>query len=333
VKLAFPTVEQERMALARARAGLSLRDAPWRSSRLIPRVIFFVLTLFCIAAGAGLLAIMRLPEELFIAIAAIAVAEMLISQMRLFHAGPEEALWIAGTLALVFALPGSPSDEAALLIAAAFAASGVRVRNPLFLTVAIALVPLYLGLKLGSSEPGSLIALAVGFSALALSSRQREDPLHEQVLALLVMAMPIAAWGFSLADGPRAAHWQARIVAALLVAAIFLPVGLVRRYRPAILGGIAGALIGGYELDRMLRWPGAVRFLLWGVVLLALSALAVALLRKRRSGLTSEKLDEIEGFGLIETAAAAVAVPRHEQGERPIGAGGSFGGAGASGEY
>jgi hypothetical protein len=327
----MPSVEEERLALARQRAGL--RDTgEWRRSRLIPRAIFFVLTLVGVGAFAGLLNLLGFPQEALTAIAAIAVAELLIRGKRLFHAGPEEALWIAGMVSILFALPGSPEEETLLLFAAVFVAAGIRVRNALFIAAAAPLVCIYIGLRV-DRVPGSFLALAIGFAALGMASREWRDPLIERLLSWLVVAMPLVAWAIDAIDRWRSDHWPVRAAIGLVVAAILISVGVYRRHRATIIGGALSAAVSLFDLDQRLSAPGELRFLLWGVGLFVLTLAIIRALRKERGGITSAKIEELEGYALAEVAAASVATPRSPESPRPIGQGGGYGGGGASGEY
>jgi hypothetical protein len=330
----MPSIDEERMALACSRAEIGSRDAAWRGSRLIPRAIFFVLTIVCVVAFFGIIGLVQLPREIITAIVAIAVAEMLIVRGRLFHAGPEEALWIAGPLLLVFALPNPPQEESILLVGAAFLLAGLRVRNPLFIFVAVGLACVYPVVASRKSEPGALIALAIGFAALALARREWRDPLVEQLLALSIVGMPLLAWTLNATEDWRGGSWRAHLALAIGTAVIFTLVGILRRHRPALLGAVLCFAIALFEIDQRLTWPGELRFLFWGALVFIATLALVRLLRARRGGWTTEKIEEIEGFALVETAAVSAASPSApDSPPEPIGQGGGFGGGGASGEF
>ena len=328
----MPTVEEERISAARRRAGLRDVDG-WRRSRLIARLIFFGLTLVCVGAFAGLMELFGIPQELFTFVASFAVAELLIRGKRLFHAGPEEALWIAGLIALLFALPGSPNEESLLLFAAVFIAAGARMRNAFFIAVAGPLLAVYVAERI-DPVPGSLIALAIGFAALALVSRPWRDPLIERLLSWLVVAMPLVAWAIDCVEDWSSPRWRVRVIGGVIVAAILLAVGLQRRHRPTVIAGALCAVVIGLDFDQRLLAPGELRFLAWGIALFAIASAIIRSLRRERGGITSRRIEELEGYALAEVAAAAVATPRAEEpSPRPIGEGGGFGGGGASGEY
>ena len=95
--------EQERRWLLRDLAPAGL---PWRTHNLLLRCVLFALTL----AGAGLLWFLLDTFDLekpglVVGPFAIALAEALIRFRRWWWTGIEEALWLAGTFALVSALP------------------------------------------------------------------------------------------------------------------------------------------------------------------------------------------------------------------------------------
>jgi hypothetical protein len=320
----FPTIAEERVIAAGGKTQ-------WRTSRVIPRVIFFVLTLVCVSAAYGLFNLFGFPEEAATATICIAVAELLIAQKRLYHAGPEEALWIAALFCMIFALPGPATDEAILLFAAAFFIAGGRVRNALFLAVGTGLVCVYVVVRAERSEPAAFLALALAFASAALLNRQWRDPLWHSLFSWLVVAMPAFAWVVDAMD-----RWEQptiRIAVAIVVGIAFLLLGLWRRERAIVLAGGLSIVLAAVGIDQRMIWPGEFRFLMWGGVLLILALATERALRGKTRGLTSEKIEEIEGFALVEMAAAAAATPRSDAPPREVGRGGEFGGGGSSADY
>src|SRR2546430_14154313 len=113
------------------------RSGSWRRMSLLAEIVFFVLTSIAIAAAGVFL------PGWFVMIACIAGAEFLIRAYRFWRTGVESALWIGGLYAFIFSLPSSGKPEALLVLAAAAAIAGWRVRNALFGTLAGCLVVAY----------------------------------------------------------------------------------------------------------------------------------------------------------------------------------------------
>src|SRR5205823_1747464 len=130
MKNAWPTPEEE-------------RAKTWRHMSLIVQIVFFVLTLFAISALYGFCSLLRLPAGGIVLVTSIAVAELLIWRAHFWRTGVESALWLGGLYGFIFSLPHSGKPEALLVLAAAAALAGWRVRNALFGALAAAEVVAY----------------------------------------------------------------------------------------------------------------------------------------------------------------------------------------------
>src|SRR6266550_8065826 len=143
------------------------RSGSWRRMSLLAEIVFFVLTSIAIAAACVFL------PGWFVMIACIAGAEFLIRAHRFWRTGVESALWIGGLYAFIFSLPSSGKPEALLVLAAAAAIAGWRVRNALFGTVAMCLVVAYLAVRNG---PAMISAIAIALLALFAVTRAWRRP-------------------------------------------------------------------------------------------------------------------------------------------------------------
>src|SRR5947207_8272115 len=117
------------------------RSGSWKRMSLLAEVVFFVLTSVAIAASRVFL------PGWFVMIGCIAGAEFLIRAYHFWRTCVESALWIGGLYAFIFSLPSSGKPEALLVLAAAAAIAGWRVRNALFGTMAACLVVAYLAVR------------------------------------------------------------------------------------------------------------------------------------------------------------------------------------------
>ena len=168
--LAGPSVEEERALTLRAR-GLPAADVPWRANGPVWSLVFFALTLLAIAATFWLLAEFRLPKGWITGALALIVAEFLIRRGRFFGTGVESALWIGGLYAVIFGLPRSGRPEAMLLMAAASALAGFRMRNAWFGGAAAAFVMAYLHARYAYELAA---ALGVAVTVVALMALRRD---------------------------------------------------------------------------------------------------------------------------------------------------------------
>lgn len=347
-----PSVDQERLDLLRRqlrrwRKGDLLSELEeqktheltktgWRSSGIIARAVYFLLTLVCVGATYGLLNLMSAPEELFTGVAALIVAEILIVRWHLFRAGPEEALYIAGLCLLILALPGPSRDEGLLLFAGAFLIAGVRVYNGLFLTIGCAQICVYLRVKGDQELPATFLAFAFAFSALALLNRPWRHPLWDRWFSWMLILMPLLAWGLLRLDSQRFVHRLEVVAIGAVISIAFLIFGLILRHHAPLIAGLVTAGLTAWEVHDWLPILAEVKFLLSGMALLIVALVVNRILDGKTRGVISEAVDKLPGFGLIEAAAASLATTHVAEGTAaPARRGdeGGFGGAGSSGEY
>ncbi len=313
----MPTVAEERNAGAAARLGESA-PGPWRRNGPILSLVFFFLTALGVAAAWALTSILRLPEGLTVGVAAIAFAEILILRGRFFGTGVESALWLCGLFALITELPRSGRPEAILVVAAAAAVAGLRVRNPYFGALAVILALSYFG---------TAIALGVGLVALIALAREWRRPSTETLWIAVLLVAPVTAAVMGQLQLSRA--WAA-VYAAFAVAALFAGVRL-REHAPLLASGIA-LIIAVIEA----RMPIALEWqlLTGGAILVAMSAALTRALRRNDRGFVTTPASFTAHDEGLETAATLALQPQAEAPTAsPAGGGGSFGGAGATGKF
>src|SRR5260370_20327833 len=175
---AWPTPEEE-------------RAKTWRHTSMIVQIVFFVLTSIAIAAFDTFCNLLRLPAGTIVLVGSIAVAELLIWRAHFWRTGVESALWFGGLFQFIFSLRRTGEPEALLVLAAAAALAGWRVRNALFGALAATLVVAYLAAS-GSYWAAFALAIAIAFVALAGLAREWKRPSTDMLWQALTLAMPIS---------------------------------------------------------------------------------------------------------------------------------------------
>ncbi len=301
-------------------------DVPWRTNGVIAQCFFFVLA--CVAVGAcyGLFQVLEMPKPgLVSGAAAIVLAEVLIAR-RWFFTGVEAALWIGGMFALISELPRSGTPESMLVLAAASAIPGARVRNPLFGALAAIFVMLYFEEKF---DWGVLCALFIAVVSCFALLRTWRRPSTEALWIALALVMPIS--GRFTAD----AYWRTTTIALYaIVGALALFLALMRRHHALFLTAMIAFAIAGIEVGEMIAAPREAKFASTGVALLVMAFAISRALRDRTRGfvLTPMALTPIDD--VIEVGATLNLQPATPPpAPKPATGGGNFGGAGASGDY
>ena len=305
-------------------------EMPWRANGLLAQAAFFVLT--CIGLGAfyGLLHVLDMGGEGIVAgVAAIALAEYLIGARRWFFTGVEAALWLGGLFALISELPSSGKPEAMLVLAAACAVAGARVRNPLFGALAAVFVVQYFERRF---DLGVLCALVIALVACIALLRTWRRPTTEALWIALALVMPIA--GRFTADS----NWRdTTIILYAIFGIIALALALVRRHHAYFLAAMISLAIAGGDLAEKLTAPEEAKLAVAGALLLLIAFAISRTLRGRTHGLVLAPIqltpldDAVEAGATLALQPTASAPPAAEP--QPAGGGGGFGGAGASGDY
>lgn len=319
------TAEHERALWMRWRFGVPA-EVPWRTQGPFIQLILFVLTVI------GMVACFALLEEAFrvahaaaiTGVAAIAVGELLIRVRRWFFTGVEAALWSGGLFAIVIDLGSEASPKGLLVLGAAVAIAGWRVRNPLLGGVAAAFVVAWFE----TFDRGVLAALVIGLLAPIAMLDTWRRPSTEWLWIVLAVGMPIA--GRFAADP----DWiRTTIFLYAIYAVIALTLGLTQRRHAYLCAGGVAAAIASVDFARTfhLLLPLEAKLALAGAALLGGAWWIARTLRDRTRGIvvTPESIRGIdEAMQLIATAGIPQASfqPAKE-------GGGQFGGAGATGKY
>jgi hypothetical protein len=320
--IAIPLQEERDLELHQR---LSLPFPAWRVSRMWTRLAFFVLSCFATSFLFGLLQLMELPKGWITAIATVGFAEYLVLRKKFLRTGIEEGFYIAGLCAFIFGLPGEGKPEAVLLFVLAFLIAGVRLANGLFVAVGGLLIVAYAGWK--SELPvTAVVAFTIFVFAALLNARTFARPFASFAMAILTtVLLPLAALLF----------WEN-----LNPLLIVVPVGLgwiaiTRRDRPLLLAALFTSIVVAVHTFKDLPWPWEQKLLSSGVALLVVAMATQRLLRNRGAGITSDRLTDVPQADAIEMAGAVVITPTAAAAKEPElkTGGGSFGGAGATGEF
>lgn len=308
----------------------------WRANGLLLQLVFFFLATIALAAFFGLCHALRLPQPgLFTAAAGIGIAEYLMHARRTGADGRrrgvtriEDALWLGGGLALISELPPSGKPEANLVIAAVFAAAGVRVRNPVFGAVAAIFVMIWSEQRF---DVGTIAAVAVATVAMVALLREWQRPSTEWLMVTVMLALPVA--GRFAAD----ARWRSMTIAVYAIfGAVALALAITRRHHAFFLAALLGLSIAAVEAARTIALALEAKLAIAGALLLAIAFAASHALRHRETGLVLAPAvltpfdDELQTVATLAGSAG-----QREPAPQPPAAdgGGSFGGAGASGEF
>jgi hypothetical protein len=345
-----PTPSEERWLTLARRLRLTPGELPfsehtggWRTASLPSRCTFFVLGL--IAAGMIGIVTERLgPKGSLVTagLVSIAVAEWLIIARRHFWSGIEEALEVAGLTMLAFecwSRAGWSESVGARFVCAALVIAGLRLLNPLFTTLSA----LTLVLALDAPPLGSgLACYGISLAALFASSHRFRRPSNDQILDWLVVVMPVAGYLWSAARNVATDYLHAGAsawvvpICPLVFAAIALAIGLWRRAHAPLVALMLCVACTAYELRRLTGLSLETRLIVWGCVLLLVSIILERYLRVARSGITSRQVRrEGDSVGILSIAGSAVLTPHSPPKAAPSfeGAGGRFGGGGATGQY
>ncbi|HEY6843272.1 MAG TPA: hypothetical protein VI391_03830 [Thermoanaerobaculia bacterium] len=309
---AWPTPEEER-------AGA------WKRFSLLLQCVFFFLTL---AVGAFAL-LFEFKGNWFVMLVCLGVAELLILKNHFWRTGVEAALWLGGLYAFIFSLPSTGKPEALLVLAAAAALAGWRVRYALFGTLAMVLVVGYFAWR---GLPHDAIAFGCGVAVIAAfaCTRAWKRPSTELLWQMLLIVMPVA--GYAASDPSFYAHETATFLA---LAVVFALIGIRYRVRvPLVASGIAIA-IAALDAYKQIPLATETQLMIAGVALLIVAAAIARALRRRTHGFVLDAAPPGELESIVTGLAPAIvtAAPAPATSAQPVGGGGEFGGAGSSGNF
>jgi hypothetical protein len=204
-----PTPQQERWITVAERAGVGLdhrwvaeRIGGWTVPSLIARCALFILGAVAAGLTFTVFDLLHVPGEMLLAgITLLIAAEWLVLRRHLFRGGVEEALWMAGSVAVVlqFRQPNDLDSGSALLVVLTLAAGGIRLLSPLFVTlaaVAASCAIAMIGGKLSVGEPALAVPAAVfcyATAAISLFVGQIEfrRPSYDRMVSWLMLIMPV----------------------------------------------------------------------------------------------------------------------------------------------
>jgi hypothetical protein len=307
----------------------------WRRVGIVLYVVFFVLALSVLGSIFGFSALLRLPKGIITAVIAIAVAEVLIRREKFFGTGIESALWIGGLFAFIFGLPSQGKIEALLVFAAAAAIAGWRVLHPLFGGLAFMLIGAYIGFKVESWWAALLFCVVITIAALLALGRRIERPSTEQLLDVLLMAMPLTGYVAARLRSAGTATNASLAIAMIALTAILFFAGVKRRGRAELLAGSLSLVLAVIELQLSLSWAAETKLIAAGIALVAIASILARALRSRTSGFVVTPTALTRYDEAMQIGATIALAPPHAQAAasgRESG-GGSFGGAGASGDF
>lgn len=362
-----PTPEQERWRqiatrskLARETPWLAVRLGGWRRVTTLTRCAFFVLGVFVAALMAAILELLHVPKFLiFAGFMAFATAEWLILRKRLFGAGIEEALELAGLVMIAVQVvdltSGTSTDiRLSLILGTILLAAGLRLLNPLFTTLSVIAFSCAIDFavphhSVGATAENALagaVCLSVAWIALYLNRIQFRRPSVDHMLTWLIVTMPLAAYLWIESGGRsgltiemlRAAPLVKLLPAMMLI--IFgvtaFTVGVRRRSHAPIIAFMISIGCIAYELRYLTSLSIEMKLIGWGSLVLLLTIGLGRYLRTPRRGITSTQFEESKGsIDLLQLAGASALTPQTAQDQAaPFkGGGGGFAGGGASGKY
>ncbi|HET8799423.1 MAG TPA: hypothetical protein VFO89_17170 [Thermoanaerobaculia bacterium] len=307
-----------------------LGPSAYRSNGLLVRIVFFLLALLAMGAGYLFLSAFDMPlKGTVTGVAAIAIAETLIWK-RWRETGVEEGLWIGACFAIISDLPSSGRPESLLVMAAAAAIPGARLRNPLFGAIAAAFV---VGYAERVRDLGVVAALAVAtIGGLALLREWRRPSTEWLWIGFAVLFPP---YGRIYGDQ----EWRTTTIALYAaIAIVMLTLAFARRHHALLVAGLVAMAIAVADAAERIDAPLELKLGVGGALLLGGTFVVSRALRDRARGVvvTPERLTPIdEALEAAGTIAAAQAVrPAEVSSSEGPGAGeGRFGGGGASGSY
>src|SRR5579884_2337158 len=259
---AWPTPEEER-------AGA------WKRFSLLLQCVFFFLTTLAVAAFALLF---EFKGNWFVLLVSVGVSELLIQKKHFWRTGIEAALWLGGLYAFIFSLPSSGKPEALLVLAAAAALAGWRVRYALFGTLAMVLVTAYFAWR---HLPHEALAFGCGIAVVAAfaCTRAWKRPSTELLWQMLLIVMPVA--GYAASDTSFYATETATFFA---FAIVFAMIGIRYRVRvPLVASGIAIA-IAALDAHKQIPLATETQLMIAGIALLIVAAAIARALRRRTHG-------------------------------------------------
>jgi hypothetical protein len=275
---------------------------------------------------------------------AIACGEYMILRRRMYGSGIESALWIGGLLAFISGLPRSGTDEALLVIAAAFGIAAWRMQNAIFATIgAIFGACYFVAVWDGAHDYWrvAVVPLALAVTAIVAKRRNFSRPWIDSFWSYVAIVMPLVAEiGGRITTYDSKGHLQYALTYAIL-GTIALLAGLhLREHSLLIAAGVSFGIMS-FEAHDLVDTPLEWKLISGGVVLLGLAAVIARTLRGRTTGFVTAparltRYDDLIKLGGTMAMGQTIHGKAAESEPGVTGTAGgadSFGGAGATGDY
>jgi hypothetical protein len=330
----WPSVADERNA-ALKKLGLPAETGGWKHYRLHVQIAFFILTLIGIAAFGGFAILNRTIGSAFNAVAMILLAEYLIQKQRFFATGVETALWLAGSVYILLAMPHTGSTEGVLVAGAIVAIAGARLLNPFIGGLAAMSIIIYAAAKNATPLQCCLLATVIALIAAAAQLVEWQRQSVERLFQTIALLAPLA--GVIAAEFGSGVDHEAIAIVFIITAAIILALGVAIRARALLLSGALNAAIASYEASCMSAAPAEEKLIAAGIIVLAIAIVVSRVLRKKTIGFVTTE-SSLTGYDELMQIAGAIHVSPNAPAEQPTGGGfegggGGFGGGGASAGY
>jgi len=171
--------------------------------------------------------------------------------------------------------------------------------------------------------------IAIAAASLAARVRELQRPSTENLFIALLLVSPVAG---AVASIEHTSMLWAFAYVALAVACFAF--GETKRDRVALIAGTVNVVIAAIALREVFAFPVEWKLIESGVLVFAIAAVISRRLRERTRGfvMTPVKRAYEEALRVFGTAAFAPQ-QKVEAAPQPVGSGGSFGGAGATGDY
>ncbi len=286
-------------------------------------VTFFFLT------ALGIVAMFFLADRSwFTPIACIVIAELLIRRFKFERTGVESALWLGGLFTAIAALPGEGKPEAILLFAAASAIAGWRVRNPYIGALTAIFVIAYFAEK-HWYVVALLAGIAIAAAALVARARDWQRPSTDALFAVVLIVSPIAGAVVSTDE-----TWLLWGFTYLTLAVAELAFAERKRDRISLVAAAISIAIAAIMLREAFTFALEWKLIASGALLFAIATFVARRLSGKTRGfvMTPVKSAYEEALRIFGTAAFAPHTAQQPV-QQPVGAGGKFGGAGATGDY
>jgi hypothetical protein len=303
---------------------------------LIVQIVFFVLTILAMTALYGFCSLLRMSAGSVTLVSSIIVAELLIWRAHFWRTGVESALWLGGLYAFILSLPHSGKPEAWLVLAAATALAGWRVRNALFGALAAVYIVVYFA-ALDAHWTALFFAAAIALIGLGGQTLEWKRPSTELLWQMLSLVTPAAGY---LAIAFRNNHFvtDGGVVAFFLgVAFVCAVVGIQRRLRVPFIAATIAIVIAIIDARHYIPVSVEAELIMFGAVAMAIAGAITRSLRDKKTGFVLGVAKQSYLRDALSVAPTLLSVHGATTGgptsSQHTGGGGEFGGAGASGNY